>query len=75
MIISNEKPSRCVDPVIKYCQGCCWGYVIYPEWVECSDDLEGCSFESGCTLGFDQGRPEDDPTAEELEQFMHDYLI
>lgn len=64
-----EKPTRCVDPVGKYCQGCPWGYVNYPAWVETAEDLEGCTFESGCTLGFDQGRPEDEPTEEELDEF------
>ena len=52
------KPSRCIDPVIKYCQGCRWGYVNYPAWVETREDLEDCCFESGCLLGYDQGRPE-----------------
>ena len=64
-----EKPTRCIDPVVKYCQGCTWGYVNYPAWVETAEDLEGCTFESGCTLGFDQGRPEDEPTEEELDEF------
>ena len=64
-----EKPTRCIDPVVKYCQGCTWGYVNYPAWIETSEDLEGCCFESGCTLGFDQGRPEDEPTEEELDEF------
>lgn len=65
----SEKPTRCIDPVVKYCQGCHWGWVKYPDWVETSEDLEGCSFESGCMLGFDQGRPEDEPTEEELAEF------
>lgn len=65
----NEKPTRCVDPVMKFCQECKWGYVIYPEWAETREDLEGCCFESGCTLGFDKGRPEDEPTEEELKEF------
>ena len=64
-----DKPTRCVDPVIKYCQGCMWGYERYPEWVETVEDLSWCTIESGCTLGFDQGRPEDEPTAEELKEF------
>ena len=67
----REKPTRCIDPVIKYCQGCKWGWVHYPEWVETSEDLAGCTFESGCTLGFDKGRPEDEPTEEELKEFEH----
>lgn len=63
------KPCRCVDPVVKYCQGCRWGWVKYPDCVETAADTEGCNFESGCMLGFDQGRPEDEPTAEELREF------
>jgi len=65
----SEKPTRYIDPVVKYCQGCHWGWVKYPDWLETSEDLEGCSFESGCMLGFDQGRPEDEPTEEELAEF------
>lgn len=65
----NEKPTRCVDPVIKYCQNCRFGWVKYPDWVEACDDLYGCCFESGCTLGFDKGRPEDEPTEEEIKEF------
>lgn len=64
-----ELPTRCIDPVIKYCQKCEYGHCIYPEWVETAEDLEGCSFETVCTLGFDKGRPEDEPTEEELKEF------
>lgn len=64
-----NKPTRCIDPVVKYCQGCPWGYVHYPEWVETADDLDGCCFESGCTLGYDRGRSEDEPTEAELKKF------
>lgn len=62
-------PKRCIDPIIKFCQECPWGWVHYPEWVETSDDLTNCTFECGCTLGFDKGRPEDEPTKEELDEF------
>ena len=65
----DEKPKRCIDPVIKYCQGCRYGWIKYPDWVETSEDLCECSFESGCTLRFDKGRLEDEPIAEELAQF------
>lgn len=44
----NEKPTRCIDPVIKYCQECPLGWVKYPDWVETLEDLRGCTFESGC---------------------------
>lgn len=62
-------PTRCIDPVMKCCQDCAWGYREYGDDVECSADLAGCCFESGCTLGFDQGRPEDEPTEEEMKEF------
>ena len=65
----NNKPTRCIDPVIKFCQECRWGWTHYPDWVETYEDLSLCSIESGCTLGFDQGRPEDEPTEEELKEF------
>lgn len=65
----NEKPTRCVDPVIKYCQGCRYGHIVYPTWVETSEDLEYCTFEVFCTLGYDKGRPEDEPTEEELREY------
>lgn len=69
MIGNENKPTRCVDPVMKYCQGCKYGWIEYPSWVETAEDLDGCSFESGCMYGFDQGRPEDEPTEEELKEF------
>lgn len=65
----KDLPTRCVDPVMKRCQECTWGYCEYGDDVECYADLADCSFESGCTLGFDKGRPEDEPTEEELKEF------
>lgn len=67
-----DKPLRCIDPVIKYCQECEWGWVKYPDWVETEEDTY-CCFESGCSLGFDTGRPEDEPTEEELKEFNKYY--
>lgn len=64
-----EKPTRCIDPVLKFCQNCRFGWVKYPDWLETCDDLCGCTFECGCTLGFDKGRPEDEPTEEEIREF------
>ena len=60
-----NKPTRCIDPVIKYCQGCQYGWVKYPDWVEIFKDLEGCSFESGCIYGLENT----EPTEEELKEF------
>ena len=67
--MNNSTPNRCISPVIKFCQDCEWGWVKYPAWVETAEDTEGCVFEAGCTLGYDKGRPEDEPTKEEIEEF------
>ena len=67
--MSDNEPTRCVDPVIKYCEQCKYGIVIYPSWVETYEDTSGCCFETRCMLGFDKGRPEDEPTDEELAEF------
>ena len=50
-------------------QGCCYGWIEYPDWVETSEDLYNCSFESECTLVFDKGRLEGEPTEKELKEF------
>lgn len=68
-MLNDPKPTRCIDPIVKYCQGCDYGHVIYPEWVETAEDLEYCTFETCCIYGFDEGRPEDEPTEEELKEF------
>lgn len=68
-MISIDKPTRCIDAVMKFCQECSYGYVNYSDYVDTYSDLAGCCFESGCTLGFDKGRPEDEPTEEELKEF------
>lgn len=60
-----DKPTRCIDPVMKYCQGCQYGWIKYPDWVETYDDLCDCSFESGCMYGLEN----DEPTEEELREF------
>ena len=65
----NEKPKRCIDPIMKSCEMCIWGWKNYPDWVESYNDLSYCNIESGCTLGYDQGRPEDEPTEEEMKKF------
>ena len=52
-----NKPTRCIDTVIKYCQGCQYGWVKYPDWVETSENLDGCSFESGCMYGLENTEP------------------
>lgn len=71
--MDNCKPTRCIDPIIKFCQECQYGWVHFPDWVETKDDLSNCNIEMGCTLGFDKGRPEDEPTKEELDEFNKMY--
>lgn len=61
----KEKAKRCIDPVIKFCQECKYGWVKYPEWVENYEDLTDCSFECGCTLGLENT----EPTEKELLEF------
>ena len=58
-------PTRCIDPIIQYCQGCRYGYVDYPSWVETEEDLEGCCFDSGCIFGLEDTQP----TEEEIKEF------
>lgn len=58
-------PERCIDPVIKYCQSCEYGWMSYPDWVETVGDLDGCCFDSGCIYGLEDTQP----TEEELEEF------
>ena len=60
-----NKPTRCIDPVIKYCQGCKYGQIKSPDWVETYEDLDGCYFESGCIYGLENT----EPTEEELKDF------
>lgn len=67
--MDNCKPTRCIDPIIKFCQECQYGWVHFPDWVETKEDLSNCNIEMGCTLGFDKGSPEDEPTEEELNEF------
>jgi hypothetical protein len=64
-----DLPTRCIDPVMKYCQDCKYGHVIYGDDVECYADTQGCCFDTVCTLDFDKGRPEDEPTEDEIRQF------
>ena len=60
-----NKPTRCIDTVIKYCQGCQYGWVKYPDLIETHEDLDCCCFESGCMYGLENT----EPTEEELKEF------
>ena len=64
-----DRPTRCVDPVIKYCQGCQYGWIKYPDWVETREDLEWCTFDSGGMVGLE----DTEPTPEEEAEFERWY--
>lgn len=64
--MENNKPVRCIDPVVGYCQGCKYGFVKYPDWVETYEDTLGCTFESGCIYGLENTVP----TLEEKQEFL-----
>lgn len=64
-----DRPTRCIDPVIKYCQGCQYGWIKYPDWVETREDLEWCTFDSGCMFGLE----DTEPTPEEVAEFERWY--
>lgn len=61
----SDKPIRCIDPVIKFCQECKYGWVKYPDWVETYEDTFDCTFQSGCMFDLEK----DEPTDEELNVF------
>ena len=61
----ENKPTRCIDPIMKLCQECKYGWVSYPDWVETYEDTFGCCFESGCLYGLENT----EPTKEELKEF------
>ena len=60
-----DKPTRCIDPVMKYCQGCRYGWVRYSDWVKTYNDLCDCNIESGCMYGLEN----DEPSENELKEF------
>ena len=50
--MSNTKPTRCIDPVMKFCQECQWGWCKYPDWVETREIAEEAyASETGCNDG------------------------
>lgn len=71
--MKNDLPTRCIDPVMKDCKNCCYGSGVYPSEVKTVEDFVDCFFSTSCVLRFDIGRPEDEPTLEELIEFaLHD---
>lgn len=65
--MKNDKPLRCVDPVMKYCPAC--PYAILHLGDDFDKFLDVGFFYSCCMYGFDKGRPEDEPTEEELKEY------
>ena len=61
----DDKPTRCIDPIVRHCQSCKYGWMSYPDWVETREDLDGCCFDSGCIYGLEDTQP----TEEELAEF------
>lgn len=61
----SEKPTRCIDPCVKLCQECKYGWVHYPEWVESYEDIYDCIIESGCIYNLENTIP----TEEEEKEF------
>lgn len=43
----SEFCKPCVDEY-SYCEGCRYGHIKYPEWVETAEDLEGISYDIYC---------------------------
>ena len=61
----KDKPTRCIDPVMKFCQECIYGWIYYPDGVETYKGALYGTFESGCMYGLENT----EPTEEELEGF------
>lgn len=72
-VIYMNKPIRCIDPVIKYCQGCKYGWIEYPSWVETAEDLAGCCFDYGCIYGLEDTIPTPEEEAE-FERRYNEYV-
>ena len=56
---------RCLDPVMKYCQGCQYGNVHYSEDIENYHDTFGANFETHCIYGLENQKPSE----EDIKQF------
>ena len=60
-----DKPTRCIDPVMKFCQECKYGWIYYPDGVKTYEGTLYGTFESGCMYGLENT----EPTEEELKEF------
>lgn len=56
---------RCLDPVMKYCQGCKYGIINYSDDVENYHDTFGVNFETNCIYGLEKQKP----SKEEMAKF------
>ena len=56
---------RCLDPVMKYCQGCKYGIINYSDDVENYHDTFGANFETNCIYGLEKQKP----SKEEMAKF------
>ena len=55
---------RCLDPVMKYCQGCKYGIINYSDDVENYYDTLGANFETNCMYGLENQNPSKEEMAE-----------
>ena len=56
---------RCLNPVMKYCQGCKYGIINYSDDVENYHDTFGANFETNCIYGLEKQKP----SKEEMAKF------
>ena len=56
---------RCLDPVMKYCQGCKYGTISYSDDIETYYDTLGAHFETHCIYGLEKQQPSE----EDLKEF------
>lgn len=61
----TEDNIRCLDPVMKYCQGCKYGIINYSDDIEYYYDTFGANFETNCIYGLEKQKP----SKEELAKF------
>lgn len=64
--MNEQKPTRYIDSIVKYCQGCRWGGVTYDdEDAVRAFPNEDHHFTEYCRLGLQ----DTEPTQEELDEF------
>lgn len=60
---------RCLDPVMKYCQGCKYGTISYSDDIETYYDTFGANFKTHCIYGLEKQKPSE----EDLKEFYDWY--